>query len=247
MGQQGIAIWRRMVLAGLMAATAAVTMRAAAPAVPPSVDAAAVRIEDIASLQGAAPLQLIGYGLVIGLNKTGDGRQTIFSAQTLANMLLRFGVVVPPGQIQVANVAAVMVTAELPPFVRPGGRLDVTASSIGDARSLQGGTLVATPLHGPNGKIYAIAEGPLSIGGFGGGVGGNTVQVNHLTVGRIPGGAIVQVGQQTALGQPSTILLSLHDPDYVTAERMATAISANLGDGTAHAIDPATVEVAVPQ
>lgn len=246
MGTQRITIWRRTVLAGFLAAAAAVAVRAAAPAVPPAVDAAAVRIEDIASLQGAAPFQLIGYGLVVGLNKTGDGRQTIFSAQTLANMLLRFGVVVPPGQIQVANVAAVMITAELPPFVRPGGRLDVTASSIGDARSLQGGTLVATPLRGPDGKVYAIAEGALSIGGFGGGVGGNTVQVNHLTVGRIPGGAIVQVGQQASLGQPSTILLALHDPDYVTAERMADAISQNLGAGSAKAIDPGTVQVTVP-
>jgi flagellar P-ring protein precursor FlgI len=238
--------WRR----GAIALGLGVLMVAAPrAAVPPATDgpSLATRIKDIASLQGAAPMQLIGYGLVVGLNKTGDGRQTIFSAQTLANMLLRFGVVVAPGQIQVANVAAVMVTAELPPFVRPGGRLDVTASSVGDARSLQGGTLVATPLRGPDGKVYAIAEGPLSIGGFGGGTGGNTVQVNHLTVGRIPGGAIVQVGQQTALGQTSTILLSLHDPDYVTAERMATAISANLGDGTARAIDPATVEVAVPR
>lgn len=238
--------WRRGVIALALGASTIAVPRAA---VPPATDgpSLATRIKDIASLQGAAPMQLIGYGLVVGLNKTGDGRQTVFSAQTLANMLLRFGVVVTPGQIQVANVAAVMVTSELPPFVRPGGRLDVTASSIGDARSLQGGTLVATPLRGPDGKVYAIAEGPLSIGGFGGGVGGNTVQVNHLTVGRIPGGAIVQVGQQTALGQPSTILLSLHEPDYVTAERMATAISAALGDGTAHAIDPATVEVAVPQ
>ncbi|HEY7789432.1 MAG TPA: flagellar basal body P-ring protein FlgI [Vicinamibacterales bacterium] len=220
-----------------------------AAAVPPAVDSIgmAARIKDIASLQGAAPMQLIGYGLVVGLNKTGDGRQTVFSAQTLANMLLRFGVVVSPGQIQVANVAAVMVTAELPPFVRQGGRLDVTASSIGDARSLQGGTLVATPLRGPDGKVYAMAEGPLSIGGFGGGVGGNTVQVNHLTVGRIPDGGIVQIGQQTALGKTSTILLSLHDPDYTTAERMAAAISQNLGSGSAKALDPATVQVAVPE
>ena len=132
-------------------------------------------MRDIASLHGAPPVPLIGYGLVIGLNKTGDRRQTIFSAQTLANMLERFGVGVPAGEIKIENVAAVLVTAELPAFVRQGARLDVTASSIGDARSLQGGTLIVTPLRGPDGTVHALAQGPLSIGGFGGGRGGNAV------------------------------------------------------------------------
>src|ERR1051325_4585040 len=152
---------------------------------------AATRIKDIAALQKAPPLQLIGYGLVIGLNKTGDRRQTIFSAQTLANMLERFGVVVPGADIKVENIAAVLVTGELPPFTPAGGRLDATASSIGDARSLQGGTLLATPLRGPDGAIYATAQGPLSLGGFSAGSGGNTVTVNHLTVGRVPEGVLV--------------------------------------------------------
>ena len=153
--------------------------------------ASGVRLKDVARLQGIASMPAIGYGLVVGLNKTGDKRQTIFSAQTLANMLERFGVSVPGEQMKIENVAAVLVTAELPAYARPGARIDVTASSVGDARSLQGGTLLATALRGTNGEVYALAQGPLSIGGFGGGSGGNSVQVNHLTVGRVPGGAPV--------------------------------------------------------
>ena len=126
-------------------------------------------MKDVATLQGVQPVPLVGYGLVIGLNKSGDKRQTIFSVQTLANMLERFGVVVSADQVKVENIAAVLVTAELPAFAKQGARLDVTASSIGDARSLQGGTLIATPLHGPDGRVMALAQGPLSIGGFGGG------------------------------------------------------------------------------
>lgn len=148
---------------------------------------AAVRLKDVARLDGYPAVPLIGYGLVVGLNKTGDRRQTIFSAQSLANMLERFGVVVDGDQLKIENVAAVMVTAELPAFVRSGARIDVTASSVGDARSLQGGVLLPTPLHGPDGSVLVLAQGPLSIGGFGGGKGGNSVQVNHLTAGRVPG------------------------------------------------------------
>ncbi len=125
------------------------------------------RLKDVTTLQGATTQPLIGYGLVVGLNKTGDRRQTIFSAQTLANMLERFGVAVPPGGIKIENVAAVMVTAEIGPYAQSGTRLDIMASSIGDARSLQGGTLLPTPLRGPDGSIVALAQGPLSIGGFG--------------------------------------------------------------------------------
>ncbi len=183
------------------------------------------RLKDVATLQGIGSTPLIGYGLVVGLNKTGDRRQTLFSAQSLANMLERFGVSVPASQIKIENIAAVLVTAQLPPFVRPGARLDVIASSIGDARSLQGGTLLPTPLRGINGDIYALAEGPLSLGGFGGGTGGNSVQVNHLTVGRVPAGALVQVGSSTTLGSMDTLALSLNEPDFVTASRIAQAIS----------------------
>lgn len=205
-----------------------------------------LRLKDVATLQGVQPVPLIGYGLVIGLNKTGDRRQTIFPAQTLANMLQRLGVDVPADQIKIENVAAVLVTAELSPYARQGARLDVTASSIGDARSLQGGTLVATPLRGPDGTIHAIAQGPLTLGGFGGGTSGNSVQVNHLTVGRVPGGAYVQVGQRVALPDGAEITLALRDPDFVTAGRVAAAINDELGPGAAHAIDAANVAVRVP-
>jgi flagellar P-ring protein FlgI len=212
----------------------------------PATATAVVRVKDIATFQGAQPVPLIGYGLVIGLNKTGDRRQTIFSAQTLANMLERFGVTVPADQIKIENIAAVLVTAELPPFVRQGGRLDVTASSIGDARSLQGGTLIATPLRGPDGTIHALAQGPLSIGGFGGGSGGNAVTVNHLTVGRVPSGALVQVGQRVEIAASPQIVLALRDADFGNAHRLAVTISEELGGTSAKAVDPSTVSVDVP-
>jgi flagellar P-ring protein precursor FlgI len=204
------------------------------------------RLKDIASLQGTGSTPLIGYGLVIGLNKTGDRRQTIFSAQTLANMLERFGVSVPALQIKVENIASVLVTTELPPYARPGARLDVTVSSVGDARSLQGGTLLPSPLRGSNGDIVALAQGPLSIGGFGGGTGGNSVQVNHLTVGRVPSGALVQVGSGATLGTMDALVLTLRDPDFVSASRVAQAINRDLGVEAAHVLDPGTVSLQVP-
>jgi flagellar P-ring protein FlgI len=238
-----------LVLLALVAAAA--PAQTAAP-VQPSAAAqvlaprAAVRVKDVARLDGYSSMPLIGYGLVIGLNKSGDRRQTIFSAQTLANMLQRFGVVVASDQIKIENVAAVMVTAELPAFVRAGARIDVVASSVGDARSLQGGTLIATPLRGPDGAICAIAQGPLSIGGFGGGKGGNSVQVNHLTTGRVPAGGLVQVGQRVELKAAERILLSVAEPDFTTATRLARAVSAELGAGSAQVVDPASVSVKVP-
>ena len=205
------------------------------------------RLKDVASMQGVESTPLIGYGLVVGLNKTGDKRQTIFSAQTLANMLERFGVSVPAGQIKIENVAAVLVTAELPAYARAGARVDVTASSVGDARSLQGGTLLATPLRGGDGQIYALAQGPLSIGGFGGGTGGNSVQVNHLTVGRVPSGAQVQIGSGAKLASSDTITLALREPDFVSAARIAEAVNGELGDDQASVIDPGSVSIKVPE
>ena len=207
----------------------------------------ATRLKDVASIQGVESVQLIGYGLVVGLNKTGDKRQTIFSAQTLANMLQRFGVSVPGEQIKIENVAAVLVTAELPAYTRPGARIDVTASSVGDARSLQGGTLLATPLRGGNGQIYALAQGSLSIGGFGGGSGGNSVQVNHLTVGRVPSGAQVQLAAGTTPPNSELLTLALREPDFVSASRVAEAINTELGPDTAAIIDPGSVSVKVPE
>jgi flagellar P-ring protein precursor FlgI len=203
------------------------------------------RFKDIASLQGVAPAPLIGYGLVVGLNKTGDKQQTVFSVQTLTNMLDRLGVKVNPQDITVANIAAVLVTAEMPPFARAGSRLDVTVSSAGDARSLQGGTLLATGLHAASGEVVGIAQGPLSIGGFGGGSGGTSVQVNHLTVGRVPSGAIIESNMATPL--PTTTLnFVLHDPDFVTAAHVTSAINTALGSSSAKAIDAGTVTVTIP-
>ncbi|MCL4811325.1 MAG: flagellar basal body P-ring protein FlgI [Vicinamibacteraceae bacterium] len=209
-------------------------------------DTATVRVKDVATLDGVQPMPLIGYGLVVGLNKTGDRRQTVFSTQTLANMLQNLGLVVPGQAIKVENVAAVLVTGELPAFARPGARLDVTVSSVGDARSLQGGTLIATALRGIDGAVYALAQGPLTLGGFGGGRGGNSVQVNHLTAGRVPGGALVQLGQQTVLPRGGTLTLSLRDADFATARRLADAINLELGDGAARPIDAGTVGLVVP-
>src|SRR5690606_28102792 len=187
---------------------------APAPVDAPESTITTVRVGDVARFQGAAPIPLVGYGLVVGLDKTGDRRRTVFPAQTLANMLERFGVAVPAEAIKIENVAAVLVTAELPPFVRQGARLDVTASSIGDARSLQGGTLVPTPLRGPDGTVYALAQGPLSIGGCGGGRAATRLTVNHLTVGSVPGGPIVQVRQRAEMGPASEVRLALSSPDF---------------------------------
>jgi flagellar P-ring protein precursor FlgI len=207
-----------------------------------------VRVKDIASLQGVMSTPLIGYGIVAGLAKTGDRRQTIFSAQTLANMLERFGVLVPGQQINIQNIAAVLVTAEMPAFVRKGGRIDVSVASVGDAQSLQGGTLLATALRGPDGSVYALAQGPLSIGGFGGKGGGTSVTVNHLTAGRVPNGALVENAPQSEAPTQAQdqVMLVLHQPDFTSANRLADAINADLGPGSAAAVDAGSVTIKVP-
>jgi flagellar P-ring protein precursor FlgI len=206
-----------------------------------------IRLKDMATLQGIQPTPLIGYGLVVGLNKTGDRQQTIFSAQTLANMLERFGVLVAGDQMKIENIAAVLVTAELPAFVRKGGRLDVTVSSVGDARSLQGGTLMATALRGPDGTIFALAQGPLTLGGFGASGGaGTSVKVNHLTAGRVPNGGLVEAAPAYELPTQDQVTLALHEPDFTSANRLADAINADLGPGSAAAVDPGSVNVKVP-
>jgi flagellar P-ring protein precursor FlgI len=207
---------------------------------------AASRLKDVASVQGAADTPLIGYGLVVGLNKTGDRRQTVFSAQTLANMLERFGIAVAPGEIKIENVAAVLVTAQMGPYAQIGGRIDVTASSIGDARSLQGGMLMPTPLRGPDGRAVALAQGSLSIGGFGAGGGDNSVSVNHLTVGRVPGGALVQDAHAWTPPAGGVLRLTLREPDFISASRVAGAINLELGGNSARVIDAGAVAVMVP-
>ena len=231
---------RRRGLAGV-AALGRAARRVRPPATP------TVRLRDVASLQGAAPVPLIGYGLVVGLNKTGDRRQTVFSAQTLANMLERFGVLVPGEDIKIENVAAVLVTAELPAFSRRGSRLDVTASSIGDARSLQGGTLLPTPLRGTDGTIYALAQGPLSLGGFGGGKGGNSVQVNHLTVGRVPARRIIQaeLASTVPAAAPNDPADAV-DPGLHQRHPRRRRHQPRDGAGRRAALDAASVQVSVP-
>jgi flagellar P-ring protein precursor FlgI len=227
--------------AGVMAM---IVMLAGAPAGARS--GASMRVKDVASLVGVRPTPLIGYGLVVGLNRTGDKRQTLFTNLSLANTLERFGVVVTPEMMKVENIAAVMVSSELPPFARPGVRLDILVSSIGDARSLQGGTLVPTPLRGMDGQVVALAQGPLTIGGFGGGNAANGVQVNHLTAGRVPGGGLVQVQPRTSVPDGEQVMLALNSPDFSTATRLAAAVEGALGTGTAKALDQATVAIAVP-
>jgi flagellar P-ring protein FlgI len=204
------------------------------------------RLKDIVTLQGIGPSPLMGYGLVVGLNKTGDKRQTIFTTQSLANMLQRLGLVVPAEQMKVENIAGVLVTAEISPYQRIGARIDITASSVGDARSLQGGTLLPTSLRGPDGQVAALAQGPLSIGGFGGGGGGSSVQVNHLTVGRIPGGAIVQNAPDAVAATVDRLTFALREPDFVTASRVAQVINTYLGGSPAQAVDPGSVILQVP-
>ena len=205
------------------------------------------RLKDIVTIQGVMPTPAVGYGLVVGLNKTGDRRQTVFSTQTLANMLMRMGVTVDSEDIKVENIASVVVTAELSPYQKIGARVDVVASSIGDARSLQGGTLLPTSLRGPDGEMVALAQGPLSLGGFGGGSGGTTVQVNHLTVGRIPAGAIVQAMPPRALPDGNSLTFALRDPDYGTASRAAAAINIHLGMTAARVVDAGSVMLQIPE
>ena len=224
---------------------AAVVIGVVAAATPVPLQAES-RLKDIVTLQGVSPAPLMGYGLVVGLNKTGDKRQTLFSTQSLTNMLSRFGLVVPADQVKVENIAAVLVTAEISPYQRTGARIDVVASSIGDARSLQGGTLLPTPLRGPDGDVSALAQGALSIGGFGGGGGGSSVQVNHLTVGRSPGGAIVQSAPEARAATIDRLTFALREPDFVTAARVANVINEFLGTQAAQVLDPGSVALEVP-
>ena len=216
---------------------------AAAPQEQPPIT---VRLKDIATIQGEHSTPLVGYGLVVGLNKTGDRRQTLFPAQTLAAMLERFGQAVPAAALKVENIAAVLVTAQLGPYAQSGARLDVTAASVGDARSLQGGILMPTPMRGPDGSLVALAQGPLSIGGFSGGGGGNSVQVNHLTVGRVPGGGLVQISRPTLPSEATVVQLALREPDYVSAARIAAALNQELGSNVARVVDAGAIAIQVP-
>ncbi|KQW69765.1 MULTISPECIES: flagellar basal body P-ring protein FlgI [unclassified Methylibium] len=212
------------------------------------VDAQAARLKEVAAVQGVRSNQLIGYGLVVGLDGTGDQTtQTPFTTQSLNAMLQQLGVTVPPGtSVQLRNVAAVMVTASLPPFAQPGQQIDINVSSMGNAKSLRGGTLVVTPLRGADGQIYALAQGNLIIGGAGASAGGSKVQVNTLNAGRVPGGATVERGVPTPLAQGDAIQLDLNATDYSTAREVARVINGKMGANTAQALDGRTVRVLMP-
>ena len=223
-----------------------VALAAAGLLVAPAVQAA--RIKEVASVQGVRPNQLVGYGLVVGLDGTGDQTtQTPFTTQSMNAMLQQLGVTVPAGTaMQLKNVASVLVTATLPPFAQPGQQIDVTVSSLGNAKSLRGGTLVATPLRGADNQIYALAQGNLAVGGAGAAAGGAKVQVNHLLAGRIPGGATVERAVASPLAQGDALQLDLNSNDFATARDVARAINKRFGDGWAQAVDGRVVRVRMP-
>jgi flagellar P-ring protein precursor FlgI len=208
----------------------------------------AERIKDLASVQGVRNNQLVGYGLVVGLDGTGDQTtQTPFTTQSIINMLAQLGTTLSTTQsLQLKNVAAVMVTAELPPFARVGQRIDITVSSMGNAKSLRGGTLVMTPLKGADGQIYAQAQGNLMVGGIGATSGGNKAVVNHLLAGRITSGASVEREVPTALGQGPFVHYELFSTDFGTTQRVVDVINKEVGPGTAEAVDGRLIRVNAP-
>jgi flagellar P-ring protein FlgI len=200
-------------------------------------------VRDIATVEGVRDNPVFGYGLVVGLKGTGDRQQTVFTIQTLANVLQRMGVQIPANTVVVKNVAAVFVTATLPPFATPGTHLDVTVSSAGDARSLEGGMLLLTPLYGADGQVYAAAQGALTLGGYSAGAAGNAKEVNHPTVGRIPGGGLVERDASIDLEKMTVLTILLSEPNFSTAERVAAAINNGLHDVTATVKDSRRIEV----
>lgn len=204
-----------------------------------------VLLRDITDVEGVRDNQLVGYGLVVGLRGAGDRQQTYFTVQTLANAMKRMGVQIAPGQVVVKNVAAVFLTASLPAFSRPGMKLDITVSSVGDAKSLEGGVLLMASLRGPDGQVYAEAQGPLALGGYSEGVPGNTRSVNHPTVGRIPEGAIVEREVQVDLSQFRTVSLVLRNPDFMAARDMADVINKDFQHSVATTLDNRTVKIDV--
>lgn len=210
----------------------------------------AVRIKELASIEGVRDNPLIGYGLVVGLNGTGDRLQTVFSVQSLTNILREMGITVPPAAVRVQNTASVMVTATLPPFARPGSKIDVTVGAIGDATSLQGGLLLLTSLRAVDGKVYSIAQGPLVLGAYLAGRGLNSQTMNHPTTGRIPGGAVVELAAPHATLE-GTLRLQLRQSDFTTASRITAAVNQRFpaADGSAaiaRTEDGAAVAIAIP-
>ncbi len=229
--------WRRLVLLAVLGCMAL-----------PPVAAQAERIKDMATFTGVRDNQLIGYGLVVGLDGSGDQvRQTPFTQQSLTNMLSQLGVTVPQGtNMQVKNVAAVMVTARLPAFAQPGQTVDVVVSSMGNAKSLRGGTLLMTPLKGANGQVYALAQGNLLVGGAGASQGGASVQVNQLNGGIVPNGGIVERGVPTTYAQNGSVRLELNNGDFAVAQNVVAALNRRFGGQTATALNARTIELRAP-
>ncbi len=215
----------------------------------PSPVGATVRIKEVATVQGVRNNALVGYGLVVGLDGTGDQTtQTPFTSQSMNALLQQMGVTMPAGaSMQLRNVAAVMVTTQLPPFAQPGQTLDVVVSSIGNSKSLRGGTLITTPLKGADGHIYALAQGNLIVGGAGASAGGSKVQINHLSAGRVPDGASVERAVPTAALQGATLQLGLQSADYATARAVMDAINKAKGHNTAAAVDGRSITVRLPE
>ena len=212
--------------------------------------ALASRIKEVAAIQGVRTNQLTGFGLVIGLDGTGDQTtQMPYTAQGLNNYLQQLGITLPAasaGQLQLKNVAAVLVTAQLPAFARPGQAIDVNVSSIGNSKSLKGGMLITTPLKGADGEVYALAQGNLIVGGAGASAGGSKVQINHLSAGRVPNGAQIERSVPTPLLEGDSISLGLEASDFQTARRVAQAINKRFGNGAARALDGRTIQVKAP-
>lgn len=208
-------------------------------------------VRDVATVEGVRENLLVGYGLVVGLRGTGDRQQTYFTVQTLASVLARMGVQIPPAvlqtMVQVKNVAAVLVTANLPPFSRPGMHVDVIVSSIGDSRSLEGGLLVLSPLYAADGQVYAAAQGPLVVGGYAAGSAANSKTVNHPTVGRIPGGALVERDAALDLAKLQPLSLLLNDANFTTAEEVASVIRQGIPQVSATAIDSRRIDIHIKQ
>jgi flagellar P-ring protein precursor FlgI len=216
-----------------------------ATSVPASSPNRQVLIRDITSVEGVRDNMLVGYGLVVGLNRTGDTQQTYFTVQTLANAMQRMGVLIAPGSVTVKNVAAVFITASLPPFARPGAKLDVTVSSVGDAKSLVGGVLLMSALHGPDGQVYAEAQGPLVMGGYSAGNNSNGKEVNSTTVGIVPNGGLVERDTAVDLHNFKSVSLLLRNPDFTTAKGIADAVNQNFHKTVAAALDSTRVDVSV--
>ncbi|MGB6386301.1 MAG: flagellar basal body P-ring protein FlgI [Terriglobales bacterium] len=206
-------------------------------------EAVAMKIRDLTSIEGVRENPLIGYGMVVGLTRTGDSQQTVFTTQTLANIMQRMGAQIPAATARVSNVASVFVTANLPAFARPGTQVDVTVSSIGDAKSLEGGLLLLTPLYGADGQVYAAAQGPLAVGGYAVGGSSATKQLNHPTVGRIPSGGRVERVLAFDFNHMTPVSLLLREPDFSTAGEISDAINREFGHAVASARDGGRVEV----